>query len=896
MTTPNSSLPPTTHEASSADSSAQLMSQLLSANSLEQAGSIEEAAHLYQQIIEADPQGTYRLMAEKALAALGRTPAPPATSQPQVIVHSASRQTSGSPSPGIPTSATPPPTQHAPWIAWFYDLPISLKQLLFLLVFEVSSLSMVGAGAWLINLSLRNQLINQAKSELAVTQTNYNSQLDQLAASFRSQANNPIILAAAQKASQGEGDLVPLLQPVEALLKQEAQARQLEIATLVGADRRILASVNSNRRGQEFNPDSLISEVLAYPRQIKASNRITPTEIQQEGFPLPPELAGQPEALIRYVVTPVVDGKTQRVLGVLIAGDLVNGDFTLVETTLATFGVQFQDTSLRVDGGYSGVYLNQDGSFLPVVTANQGERGLPQPDVLLPEEASLSLLEPAVRDPKLQPVTQRVQVGNRWYTMAAQALPNKIIEEETESVAVATGEPAAILIRGTPETALNTLLNETLLRLLIVAAIVVVVHLLLAIFLSRVITNPLRLLGQVAQAFSRGERQVRAPVQARDEVGQLGKTFNSMVDSIMASEQVLAEQAAQRQAEAERQRQLKENLEQSVVNLLLEIEGAQQGDLTVQAPVVEGEVGSIADAFNATIRSLRQLVSQVKGVANRVNHLAQTSEKTARQLSPDALKQSSELTQTLKIVAESTQSIQRVAQSSQEAAEISRRAAHVAEVGEQAMDQTVASMEKIRTSAADTAKQVKRLAESSQEISQIVAIIAGIADKTNLLAFNASLEAARAGEHGQGFRSIADEVRRLASQVNEFSQEIETLVTGIQQETADVLKEMEIGTSEVVSGTQLVSETQKTLRELVRINQEIDRYLASVSADTQAQTLASQQVNQTIEEVAEISQNTSQEAQSIVTSLQELVLEVQALQASVAKFQVEESGIPSFVN
>jgi methyl-accepting chemotaxis protein len=104
-----------------------------------------------------------------------------------------------------------------------------------------------------------------------------------------------------------------------------------------------------------------------------------------------------------------------------------------------------------------------------------------------------------------------------------------------------------------------------------------------------------------------------------------------------------------------------------------------------------------------------------------------------------------------------------------------------------------------------------------------VALISEISAKTNLLAFNASIEAVRAGEHGQGFRIVADEVRRLAERVSDSTKEIEQLVSGIQLETAEVLSMMEKGTTQVVTSTRLVADTRKTLLALVNTSQQIDQ-------------------------------------------------------------------------
>ncbi|AFY62687.1 methyl-accepting chemotaxis protein [Synechococcus sp. PCC 6312] len=351
--------------------------------------------------------------------------------------------------------------------------------------------------------------------------------------------------------------------------------------------------------------------------------------------------------------------------------------------------------------------------------------------------------------------------------------------------------------------------------------------------------------------------------------------------------QTVTDLEAQRRAEAQQQKQERLRVQEAVINLLLDIEGAQRGDLTVRAKVDEGEMGSIADAFNATVRSLRDIVMQVQAAANQVQDAARSSETSVQRLSTEARTQAEVIANTLESVANIAQSIQTVAASAQEAAQIARQARESAQVGDQTMDATVDSMENIRTSVAETSKRMKRLAESSQEVSKIVNIISGISEKTNLLAFNASIEAARAGENGQGFRVVADEVRRLAERVTDSTHEIEQLVTGIQQETADVLSQMEASTTQVVKGTQLVAQTKDTLQGLASISQEIDALLESISKSTVSQTEASLVVNETIQEVATIAQTTSSESEGVASSMQTLVSVAEKLQSTVSRFQVD---------
>ncbi|MDX2240048.1 MAG: HAMP domain-containing methyl-accepting chemotaxis protein, partial [Leptolyngbyaceae cyanobacterium bins.302] len=396
-------------------------------------------------------------------------------------------------------------------------------------------------------------------------------------------------------------------------------------------------------------------------------------------------------------------------------------------------------------------------------------------------------------------------------------------------------------------------------------------------------------LAQFAQTLGTGTIQARLPrTDRRDEIGILARELNEMAASIAANLEAVQKQEELRRQEAEQQRQEKEHLQRGVVNLLLEIEGAQQGDLTVKAPVTDGAIGSIADAFNATIRSLRQLVFQMRSVSGQVNDLALGSAPSVQQLSDAAKVQAQEIKQSLMSVSQINEAIQQIAQSAQEAAKIAQQGAQTAVAGEEVMDLTVNSMGNIQNAVAQTAQRVDRLTESFAQISQILTVISGIAERTNLLAYNASIEASRAGESGQGFRVVAEEVRRLAQRATDATKNIETIVETIQRDVVEVRQAMDLGTSEVHAGTELVDKTRQTLQELADIAEQIDQYLQSISQTTTLQANVSQRVNLTMKQVATITQTTSHEAQEVATSLQELIQVAQSLQNSVSQFRLEQ--------
>ncbi len=334
------------------------------------------------------------------------------------------------------------------------------------------------------------------------------------------------------------------------------------------------------------------------------------------------------------------------------------------------------------------------------------------------------------------------------------------------------------------------------------------------------------------------------------------------------------------------QRREKEALQLQLLELLSDVEGAARGDLTVRADVTVGEIGTVADFFNAVIESLRGIVTQVKTAATQVNASLGENEGAIRQLSAEALKQAEETTRTLDSVEQMTRSIQEVAENARQAAAVARTASTTAETGGIAMDRTVQNILSLRETVAETAKKVKRLGESSQQISKVVSLINQIALQTNLLAINAGIEAARAGEEGQGFAVVAEEVGELAARSAAATKEIEKIVENIQQETSEVVEAMELGTTQVVEGTHLVEDAKLSLSQILEVSRQIDTLVQSISSATVSQVETSQAVTELMKEIAKVSERTSNSTRQVSGSLQETVGIAAQLQASVGAFKV----------
>ena len=801
-----------------------IVSKIVQATTLESEGKLEEAISIYQQITELDPEGNYGDVAREALGNLQKSATPVAVETEFVRRKS---------------------------FSWWSRLSIKAKTSLVLISVALGSSLGINTVAYVLadrTVTREIETFKQAESdaitkEIALFMGDRRSDIQTLA--------NLAVLADPELRASSTQE-----QKRRVLIQFLAAHRMYNSVAVYDAAGELM--VNS-----EGKPASNHKEKIYFQEAVRTG----------KPFIGQPRISKSSGTFAVYTAAPIKDTKTGELVGVIRARMLVESLQDII-----TSG-KFFDTYVIDSHGKVFLASNPD-EKQQILAANNQEIPLSNFfDFHQELKTGLERLQNEDVEPQqVEEDSSDLDRRNIFYGKERVGYLNSFAKTKIPSLDGLSDLGWTTVIAVDNKVAFATqrkLLQAFAIGTLVTAAIVAII----ARLIIAKVTQPIIEAADAVNKLGQGDFDVRIPVLGEDELAELGTNINKMAGQI---QDLLHTQ----ESETQRQRQEKENLQKGVMGLLLDVEDAKKGDLTVRAEMSDDAIGSIADAFNTTLTKLQELLQEVQNVSTEVGELSQAGEGSVKKLSESALAQAAEIEHALSSIEEINQSVKTIADYAQEAAVIARNGSIQAKEGDLAMDATVNSIEKIRATVANTSKKVKQLAESSQEIAQIVEIISGISEKTNLLAFNASVEAARAGEHGEGFRIVAEEVRHLADRITGATKDIQQLVGTIQQDTTSVLQGMETSTSEVVNGSELVHMTKLNLQSLAKTSQQIDEYLKSISTNTTKQTQDSKQVNEKINGIALVAKTTSTEAQTVVKSLQILVEEAQTLQESVSQFKL----------
>ena len=226
------------------------------------------------------------------------------------------------------------------------------------------------------------------------------------------------------------------------------------------------------------------------------------------------------------------------------------------------------------------------------------------------------------------------------------------------------------------------------------------------------------------------------------------------------------------------------------------------GDLTVDIPAQKrhDEVGALARAFQAMLDSLR---GQTHHTLEGVNVLSSSTTEisaTASQLATSTQTTATAVTQTVATVDEVRQAATVASEQAKKVADRALQSVQISESGKKATEDTIHRMNLIKDQMESIGETVVRLSEHSQAIGNIIATVQDLADQSNLLAVNASIEAARAGDYGKGFAVVAHEIKTLADQSRQATEQVTSILQDTRRWVSAVVMATEQGGKAVDAG------------------------------------------------------------------------------------------------
>ncbi|MGV7194437.1 methyl-accepting chemotaxis protein [Xanthomonas axonopodis] len=283
------------------------------------------------------------------------------------------------------------------------------------------------------------------------------------------------------------------------------------------------------------------------------------------------------------------------------------------------------------------------------------------------------------------------------------------------------------------------------------------------------------------------------------------------------------------------------------------------GDLTVRmSGNFHGVFASMRDDANSTVHRLTDIVTRIQTTSNSIGFAAEDITGGNQELTRRSEQQAASLEETAASMEELTSTVKQNAEHAGRANQLALGAAAIASQGRDVVGQVIEQMSGIEA--------------SSKRIADIISVIDGIAFQTNILALNAAVEAARAGEQGRGFAVVASEVRTLSHRSSDAAREIKRLIDDSVQRVAD--------------GSTLVHQAGTTMGEVVTSVQHVTDIIGHISAASQEQAGGIEQVNHTIAQMDETTQQNVRLVEAASTAAHALEEHSSQLTRAVEVFKV----------
>ncbi len=337
----------------------------------------------------------------------------------------------------------------------------------------------------------------------------------------------------------------------------------------------------------------------------------------------------------------------------------------------------------------------------------------------------------------------------------------------------------------------------------------------------RSIVVPLSHMQRIIAQQNSGNDKARVRIHANDELGDLGRAFNRLLDERI---KVLSEQS-----------QENETLNTSIIGLIRTLGAIARKDLSIKVPVSADVTGTISDAVNLLTSETARTLHQVKGFSEKINSISDQLQAQSAVVLQVAEEERIQVAETVSALDQSAKTMTDIAKEARSANSIATSAIDFTQKAQQSVIQTVEGIQVIRGTISETEKRIKRLGDRSQEITSIVNLINTIAERTHILALNASMHAASAGEAGKGFAVVAEEVQRLAENARGATSEISAMVNNIRVETSDTVNIMNKLITQVAEGTKLAEDSGLRMHDTEAATRQLVNHVKSIAVNSMNQ-------------------------------------------------------------
>ncbi|MDK9724244.1 MAG: methyl-accepting chemotaxis protein [Sterolibacteriaceae bacterium MAG5] len=312
-----------------------------------------------------------------------------------------------------------------------------------------------------------------------------------------------------------------------------------------------------------------------------------------------------------------------------------------------------------------------------------------------------------------------------------------------------------------------------------------------------------------------------------------------------------------------------------------------EGDFSHDLPTVShDELRTLAESYNRFADKMRQMIDEVRKMSVSIAREAVAVKKTVSSTA-DRAKRQGEITEAVFGASnETTQAIQEVSRSTEVIAQSTGTNLESARSMYAEMLEVVGKVGEVSSKLSGFSATVGGLAQRSDSVRQMAGLIKDVADQTNLLALNAAIEAARAGEAGRGFAVVADEVRKLADQVNTATKQIEANIGGMTTLVAETQQENDLINADILLTQQVVERSSAEFQKMVADFERTNGQLNQIATAMEELTATNGQVHDAITQVHELSAEVTTSMHSSANTTLTLASATESVQELVSRFKI----------